>query len=163
VIKISNIFIGMLLVFLNFSLNIGASKIELLPGFIGYYVMLKGLAQIEAFSGRFKKIMPYVKVMIVYAGICYAIDSSGISTEIEVFYNAWPLFLPFLYLGLIAMPLLVSRVFLFFLPETIRHTRPFSLADVRACARISVARRRPVRSLLECQSRMLRRYPLVSR
>ena len=48
----SSIFTGMLLVFLDFNINLGRSKIGLLPDFIGYIVMAGGLA--ASFRARAK-------------------------------------------------------------------------------------------------------------
>lgn len=78
-IAISNIFIGMILIFLDFNLDIDSSRIGLLPDFLGYIFMLKGLLELAEFSDRFSNISPYVKGMIVYSGIYYVMDLFGIS------------------------------------------------------------------------------------
>lgn len=74
-----NIFIGMLFVFLNFSLDIGSLRIGLIPTFLGYIYIAKGLLEVTGFSDNFSKVAPYVKGMVVYSGICYAMDLLGIS------------------------------------------------------------------------------------
>lgn len=51
----SNIFIGALFVFLNFTININGIKIGLIPDFIGYIIMVKGLAELENESPYFLK------------------------------------------------------------------------------------------------------------
>ena len=94
------IFIGMIWVFINFNLDIGDMRIGLIPNFVGYYFMLKGLSEIMEFSSRFSKIMPFVKGMIVYSVITYVIDLFGGSLEIE--YVNTPVGLLFISMGIIS-------------------------------------------------------------
>lgn len=75
----NRIFIGMLLVFLDFNLDIGASRIGLIPDFIGYIFMIMGLAELQSLSEQFVKASPYAKVMAVYTGILYVMDIMGVS------------------------------------------------------------------------------------
>ena len=44
------------------------------PSFIGYYYILKGLAEIVQFSNHFFRIMPFVKGMIFYSIIIYVVN-----------------------------------------------------------------------------------------
>lgn len=74
-----NIFIGFLLIFLNFDLNIGSSKIGLIPDFIGYIVMIKGLLEMAEESPLFIKVKPLATLMAAYSGVLYLIDLVGIS------------------------------------------------------------------------------------
>lgn len=80
----SNIFIGMLLVFLDFNLNLGNSTIGLIPDFIGYFIMMKGVIELEPESSNFTKVVPIVKGMVIYAGIIYAFDLLGISYNLGI-------------------------------------------------------------------------------
>ena len=75
----------MMLVFLNFDLNIGDSKIGLIPNFLGYWFILQGLEEVDELSNQFHKVKPLAKVMIVYSGINYAIDLFGIFPSIDLF------------------------------------------------------------------------------
>lgn len=77
-----NIFIGFLLIFLNFDLNIGSSKIGLIPNFIGYMVMINGLLEMAEESPLFIKVKPLATFMAVYTGILYAADLVGISVSL---------------------------------------------------------------------------------
>jgi len=43
----SRIFTGFLFIFLDFNLNLGNSQIGLIPDFIGYIIMLGGLAEMS--------------------------------------------------------------------------------------------------------------------
>lgn len=77
-----NIFIGFILVFLNFNLNLGNSKIGLIPDFVGYMVITSGLTEMARESSLFIKIKPYVTFMIVYSGVLYIFDMLGISVSL---------------------------------------------------------------------------------
>lgn len=74
------IFIGFLLIFLDFDLNLGNSKIGLIPDFIGYIVMINGLLEMEGESPLFIKVKSFATLMAVYTGILYFMDLVGIST-----------------------------------------------------------------------------------
>ena len=76
-----NIFIGFLLIFLDFNLNLGNSTIGLIPDFIGYTLMINGLSEMKEESLLFTKIQPYATGMAVYAGILYFLDIIGFSTS----------------------------------------------------------------------------------
>lgn len=72
------IFIGLLLVFLDFNLTLNNSVIGLIPDFIGYIVMVKGLEEMADESPLFPKVRPYTVGMAVYTGVLYALDLFGI-------------------------------------------------------------------------------------
>lgn len=78
----SRILTGFLFIFLDFNLNLGNSKIGLIPDFIGYLIMLGGLAEMAEESPLFDKIRPYAVGMAVYTGILYAMDLIGISASL---------------------------------------------------------------------------------
>lgn len=80
-----NIFIGMLLVFLDFSIDIGSSSISLIPTFLGYIFIVKGLSELKVFSSRFSKVMPATKGMVVYSAIVYAMNLFGITPMLGEF------------------------------------------------------------------------------
>ncbi|MGB4660769.1 MAG: hypothetical protein WBI07_16480 [Mobilitalea sp.] len=77
-----NIFIGFILIFLDFSLNLGNSKIGLIPDFIGYIIMIKGLEEMAEESNFFIKIKPFVAGMAIYSGILYFMDLIGASVSL---------------------------------------------------------------------------------
>jgi len=74
----------MLLVFLNFNLDIGAARIGLIPTFIGYIFLVIGLGELIGFSPWFSKVMPFAKVMVVCSGILYGMDLFGITARLGV-------------------------------------------------------------------------------
>ena len=75
----NRIFFGLLLVFINFNLDIGASRIGLVPDFLGYIFMLRGTAELIQYSSRFEKTRPYITAMIGYTLILYVLDLFGFS------------------------------------------------------------------------------------
>lgn len=74
-----NIFIGLLLVFLDFNLDLGASRIGLIPDFVGYIFIMKGLDELSGESEYFAKMKPFATGMLVYTSILYALDLFGLS------------------------------------------------------------------------------------
>lgn len=74
-----HIFIGFLLVFLDFNLNLGNSTIGLIPDFMGYYYMAKGLAELRQESPAFVSIRPFAVGMGFYSSVTYALDLFGIT------------------------------------------------------------------------------------
>jgi hypothetical protein len=80
-----NIFIGLILVFLDFNITLGNSKIGLIPDFIGYIVMITGLVEMSWESPMFAKVKPYVTGMAVYSGIIYILDLFGASVSLGAF------------------------------------------------------------------------------
>ena len=79
-----NIFVGFILIFLDFSLNLGNSKIGLIPDFVGYIVMIRGLEEMSVESSHFIKVKPYATVMVVYTGVLYLLDLVGFSVSLGV-------------------------------------------------------------------------------
>lgn len=77
-----NIFIGLLLIFLDFHVDLDATRIGLIPDFVGYIFMINGLNELTHKSIRFSKIRPFAVGMAVYTGILYAMDLLAISINI---------------------------------------------------------------------------------
>lgn len=95
----NNIFIGMLLIFLDFNLNLGSSTIELLPDFIGFILIHNGVKEVLEESGWFNKILPFIRGMAIYTGILYAFDLLGITSNLSAQYGT----ILFLLLGFIGL------------------------------------------------------------
>ena len=77
-----NIFIGFLLIFLDFNLNLGSSTIGLIPDFVGYIILVKGLDELAAEGPSFTRIRPFAVGMGVYCGILYALDVFGLTASL---------------------------------------------------------------------------------
>ncbi len=78
------IFIGFLLIFLDFNLTFGNCTLGLLPDFVGYILLMRGLDELVSENPRFKKIRPWALGMAIYTGILYAADIFGLSTNAEI-------------------------------------------------------------------------------
>lgn len=77
-----NIFIGFLLVFLDFNIDINTCRIGLIPDFIGYIVMINGLKEMVHESRCFEKVKPFAVGMCVYSGFLYVLDLLGTSAAL---------------------------------------------------------------------------------
>ncbi|NLG36645.1 MAG: hypothetical protein GX549_01420 [Clostridiales bacterium] len=75
----NNIWIGFIFIFLDFNLDINASRIGLIPDFVGYILMLRGLAEMAQESPRFEQARPYAVGMTIYTAMLYALDLFGFS------------------------------------------------------------------------------------
>ena len=73
------IFIGLLLVFLDFNLDLGTSRIGLIPDFLGYLSIFQGLREMENRSVNFLKVIPITKLAIVLSIVIYILDLIGLS------------------------------------------------------------------------------------
>ena len=82
-----SIFYGILLSFLNFNFNIGESKIGLIPDFLGYIFMFKGVEELAMESDKFTKVKLHIKLMIGYTLFVYIMDLLGISGQINQIFN----------------------------------------------------------------------------
>lgn len=74
-----NIFVGMLFTTLNFHLTFNGYKIGLIPDFIGYILLLKGVDEVARESQSFMKIRTYIQGMAVYSTITYILDLLGMT------------------------------------------------------------------------------------
>lgn len=78
------LFLGLLFVFLNFNINIGNSTIGLLPDFVGYILILKGLKEMQGASRYFEKAEPWAMVLAVYTGVLYGMDLFALSVRMRL-------------------------------------------------------------------------------
>ena len=78
-----NIFIGFFLIFLDLNLTFDTSVLGLLPDFVGYLFLLRGLKELEARSTRFVQIRPFVIGMVIYSAVIYVLDLLGISVQLD--------------------------------------------------------------------------------
>jgi len=78
----SNIFWGFLLVFLNFNISFGGGTLNLLPAFIGYYIIYKGVSELADRSASFTRVLPFLKALIVIRLIGFIFDLLGLNSSI---------------------------------------------------------------------------------
>lgn len=74
----NNLFIGMMLVYLSISFTFGNSKIDLLPDFIGFFIIVKGLVELSDKSDKFTKIKPFVQGLSIYTLITFCLNLFGL-------------------------------------------------------------------------------------
>lgn len=77
-----NIFIGFLLIFLDFNLNLGNCTIGLIPTFVGYIFLIKGLDEMKNESELFIKARPFAVGMCIYTSILYVGNLLGITANL---------------------------------------------------------------------------------
>ena len=70
----SKIFVGLLLVFLDINFTFNTTTIGLLPDFIGYFILIGGLAEMAAVNSHFGKARPFAIAMAIYTLILYILD-----------------------------------------------------------------------------------------
>lgn len=78
----SNIFIGFLLIFLDFNINLGNSTIGLIPDFVGYIFLVKGIDDLVSQTVLFAKARSFSIGMGIYTGILYAMDLLGLNSQL---------------------------------------------------------------------------------
>lgn len=74
----SNLFNGMVLLFLNFNINIGRSSIGLLPDFLGFIFIVNGVKELSNESEFFKKVNPYARNMTYFTLVLYILNFLGL-------------------------------------------------------------------------------------
>lgn len=92
----NKLFTAFLLIYLDIDLHFGGSTLGLLPDFVGYIIMFKGLHELREDNPKFEKLHPLVTVLGVYTGVIYIMDLFGVFAEMR-----WLLFI----LGLAALAL----------------------------------------------------------
>lgn len=79
--------LGMLFVFLDIPLELGSATAELLPDFVGYLLMMKGLQELALDSTVFQRGETVALVMAVIHGIHWLMDFFAASVQAELY--AW--------------------------------------------------------------------------
>ena len=76
----NKIFWGMIFMFFNFNIDLGATRIGLIPDFVGYMILLNGLNELSQLSNKFEQVKPYTVGMVIYTGVLYGMNLFGLST-----------------------------------------------------------------------------------
>lgn len=74
-----DLFIGMVLVFLDVNVGLGEHIFDVLPDFVGYFLMMRNLETLSAQSGWFRKARPLALAMMVYTAVLYAVDALAVT------------------------------------------------------------------------------------
>lgn len=75
----SEMFVGMLLVFLDVNVDFNNHIFDVLPDFVGYFLMMRGLEALARESRWFAKARPVAKGMVVYSAALYAVDALAVT------------------------------------------------------------------------------------
>ena len=70
------IFWGLVLVFFDFNLNIGACSVSVLPGFVGYWLIRRGMGQVDC--DAYIRANPWVIAGIIYSAIVWVLNCIGL-------------------------------------------------------------------------------------
>ena len=68
---INKIFVGMILVLIDFHINFGSTRVGFIPDFLGYIIVFLGVKEMSRFSHRFHKTKPFLIFMVVFSAILY--------------------------------------------------------------------------------------------
>lgn len=77
----TNIFVGLIFLFLDLNINFGRITIGLLPDFVGYYLLARGLQTLPE-DADFSKARTLSLVMAVYTLVLYILNLLGLSSQL---------------------------------------------------------------------------------
>ena len=80
----SDIFVGLILLFFNFNLNLGASSIGLLPSFVGAYMIWTGTRELAAESETMRELDTVLKVAIGVHAVIWVCNFFGMTRGKEL-------------------------------------------------------------------------------
>lgn len=75
--------IGIVLIMLNYSIEIGDIVIGIIPDFLGYFVLYLGLKELNGESIYFRKTEKYSVAMAIFSGVMYIVSVVGYLTYIS--------------------------------------------------------------------------------
>ena len=81
-----NFFVGMLLVFLDFSIKFGSAEqyiINLIPDFLGYIFILKGINEMMRESAVFDRAIKPAKTLVAFGIIAFVANAAGVADRHE--------------------------------------------------------------------------------
>ncbi|NLU23575.1 MAG: hypothetical protein GXW99_02410 [Clostridiales bacterium] len=75
------IFLGILLILLDFHLEFSMGHLGLLPDFVGYYFLLHGLRELSTEGIFFKRAIPVARGVGIYSAVLWVLDLFGFATS----------------------------------------------------------------------------------
>lgn len=123
------ILIGMILIFLNFHITIGFSRIGLTPNFLGYFFILRGILELESYK-RFLEMKLAAKIMMVYFVFDYVRVLLG--AQLVVFPHVFLESSRFALLFRVSPRAIPFVIFLFILYNIIMGVREIELTEQRS-------------------------------
>ena len=97
----NKLFWGFFFLFLNFSVNMDVSSLQLLPDWVGFILLYAACNELESESDMFQKPRPFCVGLSIYSAILWVLDFAGFDTAAGVL--SWILSIAFsvltLYVG----------------------------------------------------------------
>ncbi len=78
------LFWGLFFIFLNFNLSLNQHTLNILPPFVGYYLLYQGSRELEGESSLFQGICPFAVGMGIYTAILWVGDLLGVTSGSSV-------------------------------------------------------------------------------
>ena len=75
------LFYGFLLMFLSFDLSFNGHGLDVLPDFVGYFLLIRGMKEMAPESGLFRNARPFAVGMMVYSAILWVGDLLAVTGE----------------------------------------------------------------------------------
>ena len=75
-----NIFWGFFFLFLNFNLTVNQHTLNVLPDFVGCWLLYRGVEELECESKRFSALRPFAVGLGIYTALIWIGDLLGVST-----------------------------------------------------------------------------------
>ena len=77
--------IGFFLIFFELGVDLFGFSIGLLPDFVGYFFLTKGMQELDDERPAFGKLRPFTIGMAILTGILYVVDLLGFSRDLEFY------------------------------------------------------------------------------
>ena len=104
----NKLFWGFFFLFLNFSVNMDASSLQLLPDWVGFILLYAACNELESESELFQKPRPFCVGLAVYTGILWLMDLLGIGANLGIL--SWILGLTATCLNLYVSMLIIDAI-----------------------------------------------------
>lgn len=76
-----SLFWGFFFILLDFNLTFNTCVLGLLPDFVGFLLILRGLKELQKYSAEFVKIQPVVILMAASKFVTYLLDLTGVTAQ----------------------------------------------------------------------------------
>ena len=77
----NELFIGMLLVFLDVNVEFNNHSMDVLPDFVGYLLMMRGLEGLSPMSRFFEKARPVAMGMMIFSAVLFGMDLLAVTVH----------------------------------------------------------------------------------
>lgn len=75
------LFYGFLLMFLSFDLSINEHSLDVLPDFVGYFLLIRGMKEMAVESSLFQNARPFAAGMMIYSAILWIGNLLAVTEE----------------------------------------------------------------------------------